>query len=151
MRKERNNEPACGSGLGGRACAQFPQPSSRIPKERDGQRPSPPPQPGHKARPHADRARQFMPFAALKGYYQLVREQERVEQPRRELTEDEALELSQRIRSLEKGQVVRVVHYEDGAYVTTQGALAGIDEALRTLRIVKRAIPFDEIQRIEPI
>lgn len=30
----------------------------------------------HVARPHADRARQFMPFAALKGYEELVAEQE---------------------------------------------------------------------------
>lgn len=105
----------------------------------------------HRARPHADRARQFMPFAALKGYYQLVREQERIEQPRHELTEEEALELSQRIRSLRKGQVVRVIFYKDGAYVTEKGALSGIDETFRTLRIVKRTIAFDDIQRIEPI
>lgn len=30
------------------------------------------------ARPHPDRARQFMPFAALKGYRELVRQQERI-------------------------------------------------------------------------
>ena len=29
-------------------------------------------------RPRADRAQQFMPFAALKGYYDLIRERERV-------------------------------------------------------------------------
>lgn len=28
----------------------------------------------HVARPHPDRARQFLPFAALTGYYDLVRE-----------------------------------------------------------------------------
>lgn len=30
----------------------------------------------HTAKPHADRARQFMPFAALKGYEELVAEAE---------------------------------------------------------------------------
>ena len=39
----------------------------------------------------ADRARQFMPFMALKGYFELCREQERCPAPRRELTEEEAL------------------------------------------------------------
>ncbi|MBQ3106857.1 MAG: hypothetical protein IJC51_05270 [Eggerthellaceae bacterium] len=33
----------------------------------------------HQARPHADRARQFMPFSALKGYHELARSMEHVE------------------------------------------------------------------------
>lgn len=32
----------------------------------------------HVARPHDDRARQFMPFAALKGYEELVAQREEV-------------------------------------------------------------------------
>ena len=43
-------------------------------------------------RPRADRAQQFMPFAALKGYYDLIRERERVAEPKRELTDEQALE-----------------------------------------------------------
>lgn len=34
----------------------------------------------HQARPHADRARQFMPFSALKGYHELARSMEYAEQ-----------------------------------------------------------------------
>lgn len=32
-----------------------------------------------------DRAMQFAPFAALKGYYEIVRRQERITQPKKEL------------------------------------------------------------------
>ena len=39
---------------------------------------------------HADRAVQFAPFAALKGYYECVKLQERITEPRKELSEDEA-------------------------------------------------------------
>ena len=39
---------------------------------------------------HADRAMQFAPFAALKGYYESIRLQERITEPRKELSEDEA-------------------------------------------------------------
>ena len=35
-----------------------------------------------------------MPFASLRGYYDFIREQERVKEPRRELSEDDAQELS---------------------------------------------------------
>ena len=58
-------------------------------------------------RPRADRAQQFMPFAALKGYYDLIRERERVVEPKRELTDEQALELSRKLdvykRQLQRG------------------------------------------------
>lgn len=37
-----------------------------------------------------DRAMQFAPFAALKGYYETVRMQERITQPKKELGDDAA-------------------------------------------------------------
>ena len=49
---------------------------------------------GAESRRHADRARQFMPFASLRGYYDFIREQEREKEPRRELSEDGAQEQS---------------------------------------------------------
>lgn len=107
------------------------------------------PEEAHRARPHPDRARQFMPFAALKGYYELARQQERVEQPRHRLTEEAARELDAQLGKLRKGCVARVTYYDTDAYVTTCGAIARIDETFRTLRIVKTDIAFDDILRIE--
>ena len=107
------------------------------------------PEEAHRARPHPDRARQFMPFAALKGYYELARQQERVEQPRHRLAEEEARELDAQLGKLRKGCVARVTYYDTDAYVTACGAVARIDETFRTLRIVKTDIAFDDIQRIE--
>lgn len=46
----------------------------------------------------ANRAAQFMPFAALTGYYELVRKQEITVEPKRELTEEKALALSKSSR-----------------------------------------------------
>ena len=53
-------------------------------------------QPGYTrgGRPRADRAQQFMPFAALAGYYQMIREMQRVVEERHELTDEEAAELA---------------------------------------------------------
>ena len=33
-----------------------------------------------------DRARQFMPFASLKGYFDKIREQQRIKEPKKELS-----------------------------------------------------------------
>ena len=96
----------------------------------------------------AGRAQQFMPFAALKGYYDLIRERERVVQPRRALTDEEALELSGKLLQVERRKMVRVVHYDGEAYVTTHGLLSDIDLAGRTLTVVRTRIAFDDIADI---
>lgn len=97
----------------------------------------------------ADRAQQFMPFAALKGYYELVRERERVVEPRREQTEEDAERLSRTLAQVRKRSMVAVTHYDEGAYVITRGLVADIDTAFRTITIVKRRIAFEDILAIE--
>ncbi|WP_080797442.1 hypothetical protein [Arabiibacter massiliensis] len=100
-------------------------------------------------RPRADRAQQFMPFAALRGYYDLVRERERTAEPRREMTEERALELSQKFAQVERRAMVAVTYYDGEAYVIARGLVSDIDEAGRTLTIVRERIAFDDIWDIE--
>ena len=77
-------------------------------------------------RPRADRAQQFMPFAALKGYYDLIRERERVAEPKRELTDEQALELSRKLSQLKRREMACIVHYDGEAYVTARGLVSDI-------------------------
>lgn len=102
-------------------------------------------------RSRADRAQQFMPFAALRGYYDLIRERERTPQPKRELTEEEALELSQRLARLERRRMAKVVYHDGEAYVTAHGLVTDIDEAGRTLTVVRTRIPFDAIIELDVV
>lgn len=92
-----------------------------------------------------DRARQFMPFAALKGYMDLIAEKERVKVPKRELAEDEAQELSDKISQIKKGMIITAVHYSDGEYISTEGMVSAVDFTFRTVTIVKTKIEFDNI------
>lgn len=100
-------------------------------------------------RPRADRAQQFMPFAALKGYYDLIRQRERVVQPRCELTDEEALDLSRKLSQMERREMARIVHHDGEAYVTTRGLVSDIDLAGRTVTVVRTRIAFDDIRSIE--
>ncbi len=100
-------------------------------------------------RRHADRARQFMPFASLRGYYDYIREQERVREPRRELSEDGAEELSNVLGGISRGDMVRVVFYDKDHYETAEGLVSEFDPVFRSLRVVRRKIPFDDIYRAE--
>ena len=97
----------------------------------------------------ANRAAQFMPFAALRGYYELIRKQERVPEPKHELTDEEALALSQVMLRVRRGQMARVVYYDEDAYATLTGCVARVDIAERELIVVKTKIPLDSIRSLE--
>lgn len=103
----------------------------------------------HEARRHPGRARQFMPFSALKGFEELVREQERRTEPRREMTEERARKLSFAIAALRKGDSVRAVHYADGAYRELEGRVESVDRTFRTLRAAGTLVSFDDIFALE--
>lgn len=91
------------------------------------------------ARPtRASDVSQFMPFAALNGYYDLVREQECTAEPRHAMTEERAERISRMLARLRKGDVVSVVHYAHSAYVTTAGTVRQVDATFRTLELAGR-------------
>ena len=96
----------------------------------------------------AERARQFMPFAALRGFEELIREQGRTPSPRKELSEEDAERLSQNLRRVERGMLVEVVYYSNGGYVTQRGMVSDVDLTMRTLTVVKNRIPIDEIAEL---
>ncbi len=102
-------------------------------------------------RPHPDRARQFSPFAALRGYYELVHERERVIEPRRPLSEEEARALDATIADLQRGAMVRAVFYEKEAYRTIVGTVSQVDMIYHDLWIVRERIPFDELCALEAL
>lgn len=83
-------------------------------------------------------AAQFMPFAALTGYYATVREQELElgAEPRRALTEERAEEVSRMLARLQKGDHVVVTHYGHDRYVITSGRVRQVDTTFRTLELV---------------
>ena len=92
-----------------------------------------------------ERARQFMPFAALKGYDLLLREQEKVDVPRRLPSEEKAARISKRLIQLRSGSNVEIVHYRTNTYLYTQGIVRNIDFVFRKLTVGKETIVFDDI------
>lgn len=102
-----------------------------------------------KIRRHADRAKQFMPFASLRGYYDKIREQERITEPRRELSEDDAAELSDLLNRVGRGVMLRVVYYSADHYETLEGMVSEFDPVFRRLSIVRTRICFDDLYSAE--
>lgn len=96
----------------------------------------------------ADRASQFMPFAALKGFEEALRAKEKIVVEKSELS-DEALEyLDYQIRTLEIGTMVTVIYYEEGEYLQKTGVVSKINREARYLTIVTTDISFDDLKEI---
>ena len=100
-------------------------------------------------RPTHNRAAQFSPFAALRGYEDYVADAQRTVTPRRELCEDEAQRLSDILVSLSTTSYVRVTHYVTDRYERTEGMVTEIDTVFRRLWVDGRAISFYDILDIE--
>lgn len=92
-----------------------------------------------------ERAKQFMPFAALKGYPEALKRKERIVVAKVELSEDYALELDQKLRQVRKMDVVTVVYFYKGEYLKVTGVVSRIDLTARILKVVQTRIPFDDI------
>ena len=100
--------------------------------------------PKHKM-PIEDRAKQFMPFAALKGLPDALAAREKITVPKIELSEEMAEELDRKMHDLVKGQIASVIYFHRDEYIKITGMVARIDETSRLLQIVNTKIIFDDI------
>ena len=96
-------------------------------------------------RSREERACQFMPFAALRGFEELLREKTKEITPRREHSDEEAAALSAKLLRAERGMLVTVIYYEKDGYVEKSGMLSDVDLTMRRLTVVKQSISFDDL------
>ena len=96
-----------------------------------------------------DRAKQFMPFAALKGYPEALRKKEKVVVPKMELSEEYKEELDRKLRQVSKNDMITVIYYHQKEYLKLTGMVSRIDETARILKIVNTKINFDDLYNIE--
>jgi len=97
----------------------------------------------------SDRAKQFLPFDALKGFFQIIKDNEYKEDNRIYLSDELLEELDVLMHSLKRGDLIEVKHYEDNHYILTTGMLGLIDIEHRRLQVVKKKINFDDIVGIQ--
>lgn len=97
----------------------------------------------------SERAKQFMPFAALTGFYALVRERERIIEPRRERSDEENKALNTKIMCVKKGSFVKIRYYLKDSYELIEGRVSQIDTVFRILTVIKTSVPFEDIYEIE--
>lgn len=92
-----------------------------------------------------ERAKQFMPFAALKGYPDALRKKEKIVVEKVLLSEEGARLLDLKMHQVQKRDMVTVVYFHENEYLKLTGMVSRIDATARILRIVNTDIPFDDI------
>lgn len=98
---------------------------------------------------NAQRAKQFMPFAALKGFEEAVKAQERPREPRVILGEDARQELNFKLQGILPGDRVRAEYYYESRYITVRGRVRKIDTFGRRIHLEEIKIPIDDLRDIE--
>ena len=103
--------------------------------------------------PIKERAKIFAPFDALKGFREMLIEEEKVKEDKKELSEDLIIYLSNVINSLEVGMLVEVKHYvlKDECYKKTIGVFTKLDKVYKKITIVKTKISIEDILDIKII
>lgn len=99
----------------------------------------------HPKMDRSNRAKQFMPFDALKGFREALEEKERIIVPKRELSEEQKAELDDKLKQIHRMDIVTVEYFQNGEYVQVTGVVSKIDKTSRVLKIVNTSIPFDDI------
>lgn len=95
-----------------------------------------------------DRAKQFTPFAALKGYPEALKLEEQVRMPQPELCEEYQEELNRKLCRLQRGDVVTVNYYRSQSCRRLTGTVERVDRTARILIVGDTKIPFDRLYRI---
>ncbi len=108
---------------------------------------------GTKPRPKmspSDRAKQFLPFDAVKGLREALakKEAELLFEERNILSEDSAEFLNEILPNLSVGDIVRVTFFENHAYRTMTGTLRKLPDALEILYLMEKEIAFADICEI---
>ena len=96
-----------------------------------------------------ERAKQFAPFAALKGHTEALRLREKIVVEKQELSEEYKEALDFRLRQVKKNDIVKVIYYCKGEYLQKTGMVSRIDETARVLKIVETKIYFDDLYDIQ--
>lgn len=96
-----------------------------------------------------ERAKQFMPFAALRGLPDALAKKEKILVPKIELSPEMEEALDRQMHLLAKGRMATVVYFQKGEYIKITGLVARIDETSRLLQIVNTKIRFEDILQVK--
>lgn len=96
-----------------------------------------------------ERAKIFLPFDALKGFQEALREKEKVLVDKKVLSIEEKEKISKKLIQIKKGMIIKIIYFENHEYIELEGMVSNIDFTYQYLKIVKKEIQFNDILDIK--
>lgn len=84
-----------------------------------------------------NRAKQFLPFDALKGLQEALREKEIQYEDRKELSEETLTNLDKKFNRIEIGNIITIKYYKNRRYSEMNGTVTKIDFIKKKIQIDK--------------
>ena len=100
---------------------------------------------------NVDRAKQFLPFEALKGFKEAIRMIENKGDTKKELSEDNKNDINNILKKLDKGNRVKVKYYYLTEYIEVISNFLKIDEINKILYLKDTKINIEDIISINII
>lgn len=99
-------------------------------------------------RTRAQRAQIFQSFDALKGFREILKQQEVVIVPKKILSEDDCEELNRRVHQIQVGMMIQIIYYDHGRYIQLDGKVSKINLDTKMIQIVKTKIDLKSVVSI---
>ena len=98
-----------------------------------------------------DRAKQFMPFDALKGLKDALSEKEIEYEERKELSDDKLRELENEFNKINIGSKIKIKYYKNKQYVEEIEVVTKIDYIKKKIKLNDELINLSDILNIKLI
>ena len=98
-----------------------------------------------------DRAKQFLPSDALKGFREAISTMEEIHELKHDLSIDELNDLDKKIKSIKKNDLIKVKYFYLDDYIETIDTLKKVDNIYKRIILKNNKISFDDIMDIELI
>lgn len=98
-----------------------------------------------------ERARQFMPFAALRGFDEMLAEELAVKEDKRELGEEDSEKISHTLAKISKGDFIRVTFYDKTRYRRECGTVTEVNFTSGYFKVGIVKVFLDDIAEIDLI
>ena len=96
-----------------------------------------------------NRAKEFMPFYALKGFKDVLKKVEKIKGDKKELSEDIFSELNDKLKFLKNGDYVILEHFNDIDYIKTKGIVKKVDYTNKVIYVDNSMVCLDDIIYID--
>ena len=98
-----------------------------------------------------DRAKQFMPFDALKGFREAIKEKEKQVESKRIVDEDKSNDINSVLSRLKVGQRIEITYYEEYRYITKEIYIKKISFQSGKINLNNNIIYFEDIKDVKII